>query len=70
MSQKFNVVGMNCASCVTRIENKLEKVDGINTTTVDFTDETVTVESECDVEAADLQEHLDSDHYTILEQTN
>jgi Cu+-exporting ATPase len=40
---RFPVVGMTCASCVSRIARSLRKVDGVTRVTVDLRHETATV---------------------------
>jgi Cu+-exporting ATPase len=42
--KEFNIAGMTCAACATRIEKRLNKLDGIDKATVNFALETVLVE--------------------------
>ncbi|MGK9185317.1 heavy metal translocating P-type ATPase [Priestia filamentosa] len=41
---EFDISGMTCAACATRIEKKLNKLDGVDQATVNFALETVLVE--------------------------
>lgn len=42
--KEFNITGMTCAACATRIEKRLNKLDGVDKATVNFALETVLVE--------------------------
>ncbi|MBX9971065.1 copper-translocating P-type ATPase [Priestia aryabhattai] len=42
--KEFNITGMTCAACATRIEKRLNKLEGVDKATVNFALETVLVE--------------------------
>ncbi len=50
MKYNLPVEGMTCASCVTRVENALSKLNGIENVSVNFANEKVTFETEKDVD--------------------
>jgi len=44
VKETYPVIGVECASCVRKIETILQKVDGINSAAVNLASEKVTVE--------------------------
>ncbi|PRD99352.1 heavy metal translocating P-type ATPase [Burkholderia multivorans] len=53
-SVEFDIDGMTCASCVSRVEKALAKVPGVARATVNLATERATVEASADVSAARL----------------
>ena len=59
---RLDIVGMTCASCATRIERKLNRLDGV-TATVNFATEQAAVEHSADVAVSDLVEAVKAAGY-------
>lgn len=68
MSQ-FRVVGMHCASCVTRVEAALQKVPGVQSARVNLANETATVEHAPDVSLARLRQAVEQVGYQAEDPT-
>jgi Cu+-exporting ATPase len=56
---EFNITGMTCAACANRIEKRLNKIDGIQTATVNFALESAQVEyNPEDVSISEMKEAI------------
>ena len=64
----LDIGGMTCASCATRIERKLNRIDGV-TATVNYATEKARVTSD-GVDAADLIAAVEAAGYTAAEPVN
>ncbi|MBM7839765.1 Cu+-exporting ATPase [Alkalihalobacillus xiaoxiensis] len=65
----FDIGGMTCAACATRIEKKLSRTDGVSSANVNFALENVTVEYDSSqVTSTGLQEAVKKIGYTLHEQ--
>ncbi|WP_017729436.1 heavy metal translocating P-type ATPase [Halalkalibacterium ligniniphilum] len=63
---EFDVIGMTCAACSTRVEKKLNQLDGVKKATVNLALETATVEYEPNsVAVDDMEEAIDKIGYTL-----
>ncbi len=65
--RKYNlpVEGMTCASCVTRVEKALNKIDGINNVAVNFANEKVTFEIDENVTLDSAKHAIDKYGYKL-----
>src|SRR3954447_26737740 len=62
----FPVVGMTCASCVRRIEKALNKIDGVESATVNLATEKATVLFEPEVTSIDrMRAAVEKAGYTV-----
>lgn len=69
--QQFKVSGMTCANCALNIEKKLKGTAGVNTASVNFASETVTVEFDPDVIAlSDIFDRVKDAGYIPLKNTD
>jgi len=59
---ELSVDGMSCGACARRVENELNKLDGIHAS-VKFATNTATVDSEHDVDAASLCRAIETAGY-------
>ncbi|SDI91340.1 heavy metal translocating P-type ATPase [Natribacillus halophilus] len=67
--QTFDISGMTCAACATKIEKKLSKMDGVSSATVNFAMENVSVEyDEGQVTVGDMMEGIRKLGYTLKPQ--
>ncbi|GAF11590.1 LOW QUALITY PROTEIN: lead, cadmium, zinc and mercury transporting ATPase [Bacillus sp. JCM 19045] len=65
----YDIGGMTCAACATRIEKKLSRTDGVSSANVNFALENVTVEYDSSqVTSTGLQEAVKKIGYTLHEQ--
>ncbi len=48
MVKKFQVIGLDCPSCATKLERKLQKIDGVQNLTINFLFNKMTIESRDD----------------------
>ncbi|MSQ30536.1 MAG: copper-translocating P-type ATPase [Dehalococcoidia bacterium] len=62
---RFDVRGMECASCVRRVERALAGVEGVASASVNLATETATVEAPADVDVAALRAAVDRAGYTL-----
>ncbi|MBU9226257.1 heavy metal translocating P-type ATPase [Burkholderia multivorans] len=62
-SVEFDIDGMTCASCVSRVEKALAKVPGVARATVNLATERATVEASADVSAPRLAEAVEQAGY-------
>ena len=49
MNNVFNITGLDCANCARELEEELEKVEGVNSVSVDFM--AMKVHADCDASA-------------------
>lgn len=69
--QTFDISGMTCAACATRIEKRINKLDGVFKATVNFALENVTVEyDEGQVTSGDMMEAVQKLGYSLKVQTS
>ncbi|MDQ0207124.1 heavy metal translocating P-type ATPase [Alkalicoccobacillus murimartini] len=65
-TQEFEVLGMTCASCSSRIEKRLTKLDGVRSATVNLALETATVVYDKDhLTAEDMENSIDKLGFTL-----
>lgn len=50
MKKSYVVEGIDCANCAAKIENKINKIKGVNEATVNFMMSKMTIDAECDTE--------------------
>ena len=62
---KFRVGGMDCAACVTKIENAVGRLPGVETVNVSLTAGTMTVEPSAQVSRAAVEQKVKALGYTI-----
>ncbi|MBM0065768.1 heavy metal translocating P-type ATPase [Alkalicoccobacillus gibsonii] len=63
---EFEVMGMSCAACSTRIEKRLSRLDGISTATVNLAMETATVQYHTgQVSVSNMQEAIQKLGFTL-----
>ncbi|AXF56820.1 heavy metal translocating P-type ATPase [Salicibibacter kimchii] len=68
-NQTFDISGMTCAACATKIEKKLSKMEGVSSATVNFAMENVSVEyDEGQVTVGDMMEGIRKLGYTLKPQ--
>ncbi len=66
-TKKLNVEGMSCSHCEKSIKNALGELDGVNSTVVDLTGKSVTVEYDADlVTDALLKETIEDVGYDVV----
>lgn len=68
-SATFTVSGMNCASCVGRVEKALNVLDGVNSASVNLATETVNVRYDSFSDVADVVRALDESGYPAVKQS-
>lgn len=65
---EFDISGMTCAACATRVEKKLNKLPGVSNATVNFALETAFVEhTSAEVSVLDMIKAIDKIGYTLLQ---
>ena len=62
---RFDVRGMECASCVRRVERALSRVEGVASASVNLATETATVEAPADIDVEALRVAVDHAGYTL-----
>lgn len=63
---EFEVIGMSCAACSTRIEKRLSRLDGINSATVNLAMETATVHYQTgQISVPDMQQAIQKLGFTL-----
>ncbi|WP_454791074.1 heavy-metal-associated domain-containing protein [Mycolicibacterium lutetiense] len=65
---RLDVTGMSCGACSRRVENKLNKIDGVQAS-VDISTKIATVEARHDVSIADLCAAVEQAGYHAEERT-
>ena len=63
---RLSISGMSCAGCVANVEKALQRVDGVDTASVNFAEHTAAVEG--DVEVASLIDAVSAAGYGAAEQ--
>lgn len=46
MKKQFKVKNLDCANCAAKLENGIKKLDGVNTATVNFMTQKLTLEAD------------------------
>ena len=46
MKKRYNLVDLDCANCAAKMEEAIKKVDGVNTATVSFLTQKMTVDAD------------------------
>ncbi|KAB7705547.1 heavy metal translocating P-type ATPase [Bacillus aerolatus] len=65
---EFNITGMTCAACATRIEKRLNKLEGVNQASVNFAVETALVEfNRGEVSVTNMKEAIDKLGYSLVQ---
>ncbi|MGE7625172.1 heavy metal translocating P-type ATPase [Viridibacillus sp. NPDC096237] len=65
---ELDITGMTCAACANRIEKRLNKIDGVDTATVNFALESVLVEYNPEqVNVSEMQEVIKKLGYALIE---
>ncbi|MBB6449818.1 Cu+-exporting ATPase [Geomicrobium halophilum] len=68
-NQTFDISGMTCAACATKIEKKLSKMEGVSSATVNFAMENASVEyDEGQLSVGDMMEGIRKLGYTLKPQ--
>lgn len=65
ITKKYEVIGMHCASCANIIKKKLSKIDGVNSTDVNYATETAEVSSTKNIDIAKFNAVISPLGYTI-----
>lgn len=50
MKKNFNIEGIDCANCATKLEDKINKIDGVNEATINFMMAKLYVDADCSTE--------------------
>ncbi|MFV1601568.1 MULTISPECIES: heavy metal translocating P-type ATPase [unclassified Phaeobacter] len=66
LTTRFQITGMNCASCVGRVERALAAVPGVSEATVNLASESARVSHDANVTAADLADVLEGAGYPAV----
>ena len=45
MKKRYNLVDLDCANCAAKMEEAIKKIDGVNTATVSFLTQKMTVDA-------------------------
>lgn len=48
MKKKFNLTDLDCANCAAKMEDAINKIDGVNSATVSFLQQKLTIDAEDD----------------------
>ena len=48
MTKHFKLIDLDCANCAAKMENAIQKIDGVNDATVSFMTQRLTVDAEDD----------------------
>ena len=48
MKKRYNLVDLDCANCAAKMEEAIKKIDGVNTATVSFLTQKMTVDADDD----------------------
>ena len=46
MKKRYNLVDLDCANCAAKMEEAIKKIDGVNTATVSFLTQKMTVDAD------------------------
>ena len=46
MKKRYNLVDLDCANCAAKMEEAIQKIDGVNTATVSFLTQKMTVDAD------------------------
>lgn len=46
MKKRYNLVDLDCANCAAKMEEAIRKIDGVNTATVSFLTQKMTVDAD------------------------
>ena len=46
MKKKYNLTDLDCANCAAKMEEAIKKIDGVNTATVSFMAQKLTIDAE------------------------
>lgn len=46
MKKKFAIEGIDCANCAAKMEDAINKIEGINSTTINFFAEKITIDAD------------------------
>lgn len=65
---RLDVTGMSCGACSRRVENTLNKIDGVHAT-VDISTKVATIDARHDIAVADLCEAVEQAGYRAEERT-
>lgn len=67
-SISIGIEGMTCASCVSRVENAINKIPGVVKTSVNLGTETARIEGDGSVQIADIKAAVEKSGYQVAEQ--
>jgi len=56
MTKKFRLKGLDCANCAAKMENKISKINGVNSVNINF----MTMKMSIDIEDSKSDEILES----------
>lgn len=70
MKQTYNIAGITCSSCITRLTTRLLSVNDVLSADLQFASPQATLLLNADVPLATLQQAIGSDRYTITPATN
>lgn len=65
---RLDVTGMSCGACSRRVENKLNKIDGVHAS-VDISTKIATIDARHDISVADLCDAVEQAGYSAEERT-
>lgn len=65
---RLDVTGMSCGACSRRVENTLNKIDGVHAS-VDISTKIATIDARNDISVADLCDAVEQAGYTAEERT-
>lgn len=63
--KNYTIIGMHCASCAKLVEKKISKIDGVKNASVNYANETASVELEENVDDKKIEEAVVSAGYKI-----
>ena len=66
MKKTLSIEGMSCGHCVQHTSEALEKIDGVNSVSVDLTDKTAVVESDIEITDDVLKNVVSGAGYSVV----
>lgn len=51
MKKKFAIEGIDCANCAAKMEDAINKIEGINSATINFFAEKITIDADANFDA-------------------
>ena len=69
-SKIYKINGMHCASCVSSVENIINKIDGVNSALVNLTLETVSINFDKEVSLNKIKDNLLLNGFQLIDELN